>query len=941
MRPITLTMSAFGPYGSVVEVPFHELGERGIYLITGDTGAGKTTIFDAISYALFGETSDPSRSAAQMRSDFAPIDVFTEVELEFDYAGERYAIRRSPAQERPKKRGTGTMHEDPLAWLKLPDGKEIEGVTAVNEAVARILKMNARQFRQIVMIAQGKFRELLTTSSENRRAIFRELFGTEPYERVQRELKNRQMRLARADAEAKTAISSTLQLVELTGEERCVDYAELRQHAAVKGDALLELLAAQEADDEAAREALDAELAERTKALGEVDQALKEAARRAHVASELSSAKRQARRLEEELARATRARDEAEGFASEALELGLRVRTLEASLESLADLEQARGRLSEFEAQGRALGEELEAVRSDLARELGGSALASEGAGRPSTLDGALSVAREEAGALRSRASELEGALAAHAQAEAELGALVEERDRAIGWQRELGELEARQCAAQAAHTRAVSSYGHARDRADAARATFHALERRFLDEQAGILAGELKPGEPCPVCGSLEHPAPAERSAECPSEAEVDAAHEASEREAQKAASASKEAGEAAALAAAAREACEHFIERHGSADALAQSLETLDRAMTAKEGQIGHLAAQCSARERAIAHATRLEELIQRASRAKEDIDQRAQELARARERARARVETLEKGLPAKDLSEANAAIAAAKRRLGEIEDLRAKAKEAFSAASTELGSARARVEAQGQVLAEIPERDVAELEAKRGELSGAQRALALRRDAVKARLATNARATVEFKGWLRRYRKLLDEHAIVDALSNTANGSLSGVARVTFETFVQQAYLDRVVAAANRRLAMIANGRYELMRRPEARNLRQQSGLELSVLDHRTGKERDVATLSGGESFEASLSLALGLSDVVQAHSGGIHLDTLFIDEGFGSLDSEALQNAIRMLTSLTPEDKLVGIISHVDALRESIDTRIVVSSGREGSTLTVEV
>ncbi len=941
MRPIKLTMSAFGPYGSTVEVPFSELGDRGIYLITGDTGAGKTTIFDAISYALFGETSDADRPAAALRSHFASPDLPTEVELEFSYRGECYRVTRTPRQERPRKRGEGMLTADPTARLRLPDGREVEGVSAVDAAVRELLGFDKEQFRQIAMIPQGQFRRLLTASSDDRRKIFRELFGTAPFEAVQRELKNRQMALYRSDAEAKTAIASTLRLVQLTGEERSGAFEELREHAAVKGDAVLELLRAQKRQDTAEEKRLDGEIAHLTARMSAVDASLNEAKRRERIIAELDQLEERIAELEAARARAEAARTKAESHEPEISELALRARTLTAALDDLRALEKARSEVAELEREARTSDTGLVDSRLDLERSLGSSVVLPDGSTNSSALEFVLDASRNHVAELRARGAELEGALGERARVQSELTALGENRDALVGRLRELADLEERVDGAETAEKRAAEAYARARAAADETLHLFTSFERRFLDEQAGVLAERLEPGEPCPVCGSREHPARAHRSETCPSEAEVEAARLRSEHDREAAAAASRRAGEAAARAEAAREARAEFLATKGTAEAMNGELERLAEEAARKERDAGRLAARCAERERALEGADALERRIRSAEAARDELVKHSQELAKRIASARAHAETLEQGLPVRSLAEANAQIEAAKKRMDTLNAARERARLTFDEATAAHGAATADREARRKLLAELPEARLEDIEAQRGELEARRRELADERDGVHARQSTNERAARELSSWLGRYDRLLEEHGVVDVLANAATGNLPSAAKVTFETFVQQAYLDRVIAAANRRLEIIANGRYELRRRKEASDRRHQSGLELTVLDRRTGRERDAATLSGGESFEASLSLALGLSDEVQARAGGIRLDTLFIDEGFGSLDSEALQNAIRMLTSLTPEDKLVGIISHVDALRESIDTRIVVTSGREGSSLSVEV
>ena len=1044
MRPIQLTLSAFGPYAGRTVLELDKLGKQGLYLITGDTGAGKTTIFDAISYALYGQPSGENREAAMLRSKYADGDTPTEVELVFDYRGKRYTVRRNPAYERPAKRGGGVTKELAKAELTLPDGKVVTKSREVDRAVQDILGVDRDQFRQIAMIAQGDFLKLLLASTDERKAIFSRIFKTGRYDVLQKRLKQEAKSAQDTFEEVSRSIDRDLALVQLAEEDALeVDWDGVLAGRA-DGEETARRLEVLLEKDQSRLERLTGEVAaleERQTGLGAQ---LERQRDRQEAQKRLEEAKLRQMALEEKLpelaARAAQAQQKQPDIDALAQRIALDRRALEGydRLEELEKTLSALGReqtgleqqLKHSSEGVAALSKELEALREEEkslsdAREQLGTLTAKEGElmSRKEALAGLLDTQRwlaeqeaklegleQQQGQIRQQTEELDRELAQIRQDYDALEGV--DRELALAKQALEGLEATRKQVVERQGlfeqlTRARATYLTLEQESEIAQSRYGDLYRQFLRFQAGILASELKEGQPCPVCGAEHHPHPARLEGDVPTEQALDRAKEAADR----AADAARQASEVAA----------GLTARLEQMDAILQgaTLEETDRALEqqkaavaaleerlARRGKLkGHLEELTKAQAGFAEELARLDREIQRLGGSVEstrtrfteqkaalvgaegsleqsalEVDAALQECRLALEGQRARLErrqALEALIPQKEqaLEQGKTAVAGSREALAALESRRAGLEEQIAALrkelpwpdraqgaqavaalenqkaklEQELAQARQALEghqrqlsaAQGQVtaleahLTSIPQQDVEELTTLQQQVTA--RLAGLRQDSaqITLRLDTNRRVLERLGDAAQRRHQAQQRLQMISALSRTANGEVTGKEKVMLETYVQMTCFDRIVERANRRFRVMSGGQYDLERRREAADNKSQSGLDLDVVDHYNGTRRSVNTLSGGESFMASLSLALGLSDEIMASAGGVKLDTMFVDEGFGSLDEDTLRQAMDALLDLTEGgERLVGIISHVQDLKHRIPSQILVTKTADG-------
>lgn len=932
MRPLRLTLSAFGPYAAETTLDLEKLGKGGLYLITGDTGAGKTTLFDAITYALYDHSSSGIREGSMLRCKYADDKTPTFVELEFEVHGVRYTVRRNPEYQRPKARGEGMTTEKADATLTYPDDRPpVTKAKDVTAAVQEIIGLDYNQFSQIVLIAQGQFTKLLNASTEERSRIFRKLFRTQRYAQLQERLQAEAAALNQQRTAQNAKLDSLLGGLQFSPEDP--DAEALRALCAqTVPETALALLDALTARQAAALEEASTALQATEAQLDKVQQQLGAAAQAQRLAQQLAA--RQA-----ELAAAKPALDaaraEADRHAGDA-----------AQLDALTvQVTQAQSALAAYDALDTLCRQQTEA--RDAAR-----------------------LAAAQAHKRRTQLDNLNAALAA---AETELAALADADTRLLALQNRsaqlaqrgeaLAKLEQRlaECQHQAkrAH-KAQENYRAAAAAQDEARALQNTLERAFLDAQAGLLAESLVEGAPCPVCGSTHHPARALLPHTAPTQAQVEAARQAAaeaDRQAQNASAAAQSALAAAneAKTSLRRDAetllPERFTTPEGTVpltfalmtNVLAEENAALQTAQTDCKAQCRQTDADC--RRKAQLEADRQAKTRQRPA-----LEQAAAEADRSAAAQNASADALESqiaerraALPYPRRADAQAALnklEADRRTLRTGMDT---AQRRLKQAEQTVAAAEAAVEAltaqQTAAQKELPARSAEELTAQQTELTAAREALRSREKQLSAQLLPNRKTAAQYRAAAEARQTLESRWQWVSALAATAGGTLTSKQKIRLEAYIQMNYLDRILRYANTRLMQMTAGQYEL-ERIGAENQRSQSGLDLGVIDHYNGTRRSVKTLSGGESFKASLALALGLSDEVQSSAGGIRLDTLFLDEGFGSLDEESLELAIRVLSGLTEGDRLVGIISHVGALKDRIDRQVVVHKARTGGS-TVEL
>ncbi|MBQ3503586.1 MAG: SMC family ATPase [Oscillospiraceae bacterium] len=911
MRPLKLTISGFGPYAQTQELDFSLLGEKGLYLITGDTGAGKTTIFDAITFALFGEASGTGKDAAMLRSKYARAEDPTFVELTFRYDGKEYTVRRNPEYERAKTRGTGTTRQAADAQLTCPDGRVITRLKDVDKAIRDIIGLTREQFSQVSMISQGDFRRLLQADTRERAKIFRDIFGTGLYVKLQEELKTKTGEVKQLRDQA--ALSIRQYISGIVCDEDSLLSQEVRK--AKNGEMLM-------ADTLLLLDRLlsqDAGLAE----------VLSRQQTSANQQAELTAAQLTQAENWQNAARQLKQYIQAETEASTAL---TRAQTeLSAARETGPQQEDLTRKIAQIDLLLPSY-DTLEAHRRNLQSK--GLQLKQAANARDSARNAAAALTKEIA-SMKEERRQLESSGAEKEKTAAQRQQLTEQRD---SFRRLLSRLDALQ-----AHRRVLQQKQTAFLHSDAETAAlsrkYEELNRAFLAEQAGILARKLIPGQPCPVCGATVHPQPARLSEQAPSEADVRQAKKRYDDSQQRTQAASLAAGsqngvvanaeeairtelavllpgtdlEDARSAARAREeqiSAELLRLEHRLSEILRQERrrDTLDTQIPQKERQLGQADAAHSAAEQQLAALTASAEGL-----SQQIAQLEAQLTFPGKSAAVAHRTTLEE--------QRNALILA-----------RERCEQVFSACKENLAAIRSAAAQLRSQLADTPEPDIPGLLQQKAELQKARTSIDSQQKELHSRMDANRRIRTHISTRAKELDELETRYGWMKSLSETANGSLSGKEKIMLETYIQTTYFDRILRRANLRLQKMSGGQYDLKRR--SGSIRGQSGLELNIIDHINATERSVNTLSGGESFLASLALALGLSDEVQM-STGIRLDTLFVDEGFGSLDSEALSKAYATLSGLTEGNRLVGIISHVGELKERIDRQIVVTKNKSGS------
>ena len=920
MRPLKLVMSAFGPYAGRIELELSRLGTGGLYLITGDTGAGKTTIFDAITFALYGEASGENREASMFRSKYADDATPTLVELTFLYGGNEYYVKRNPEYFRPKTRGEGFTVEKAGAELRFPDGRAVTKLTDVNRAIVDILGVDRSQFTQIAMIAQGDFLKLLLAPTEERKKIFQKIFRTQPFQQLQERLKEAAGELRQAFEAASASIAQSIAGLICPEGHPLAEQLRLAQAAQLPLAETVALTQDLIQSDQAGQQLC---CQKRQAAEGELDQ-LNAQITRAQEQQKTERSLSQARQaLQKALPRLEQASSELEAEKAGQIQMdgiAKSIAAIQAELPSYGELDEGQRTLAGIsramesqQTQRKAKTGEQNAVRSEL------DALAAELAGL------------ENSGTQQTR---LEGALA---DIQREMQALAELRQ-------ELREVERlRQDFETARQDYLVSA-----QKADQAQRQYRDLSRAYLDEQAGILAETLRDEIPCPVCGSLTHPNPARKSTLAPTKERLDQARQAAERLGQAASQASAQAGAKKGALAEKRAA----VIRQGAVLLPGSGPDTLYQLLKARsdalQEELARLSQELAVAQAGVRRKADLDVLIPRTQVRREQLERECAQLDQAlaasaarRTALEQRLQTLRGALRYESGQVARHALKTLTQQAAALKQALEKKQAAFDEMQTQVTTLQAQI-AQAQALLEgQPVPELTAWQARKAELTALRSALICQEQELHTRLATNQAALCQIQDKSAALAEIEKKLGWVKALSDTANGTLVNKQKIMLEAYVQASYFDRVIQRANTRFMVMSAGQYELRRRREADNNKSQSGLELDVIDHYNGTVRSVKTLSGGESFKASLSLALGLSDEIQATAGGVCLDTMFVDEGFGSLDEESLQQAMRALSGLAQSNRLVGIISHVAQLKEKIEKQIVVTKEKSGGSKAIIV
>lgn len=863
MKPEKLIICGWGPYKEETIIDFEKLNTSGLFLVTGQTGAGKTTIFDAIAYALYGIMSGGMREKGTVRSDFADADTRTYVELYMQHKKQRYHISRNPEYLRPKKRKSGESaftKEKENAVLTMPDGTIIAGNQDVTDKVKELLQMDGKQFCQISMIAQGEFAKLLFASSAEKNAIFRELFGTGIYEKIQGELKRRSTVLYDKYKQFKNKMEEDVRLLSLQDEE------------------WLAMTSSDNFDFKQIEEYLEKRL------LTEQQTAM------------------QKKQVEEEL-------------EAQLLILQKEMETASQQNARFRELEKASKRVEQLEE--RTDWAETQKERIAYAQKV-----------RLLTLEEQLLLANEKNVTEMSTQTEC---LVTEVSEDVERLEILkktalckEEMHRAYECMDQLQEIAQRGQKSRQLLLQIQKKLHAARE--DYEKAQLTAEEKCRLYEQAdvrykkaviGIAARLVKEGEPCPVCGSLEHPQIAQLSEDIPDEKQL----EAWKKEADRAQEKAKQFYEQALNFVNEEKQCMKSIqEMDEEIHVLEQSKQTIDAYILAYVQ-----AHSKSLFEQEYARYLELDALIKEKNK---QIANNKALLAQKLEEVKQQRELFEKKIRESGFESRSAYEEASTFVVG-LEQM----EKEYEAYQKEYAAAKEVQMHLGHVLKDLEPKDETVLQEQFEEKQKQRRICREESEAVRLLENQIRRSLAGIQKNREQVEKIRSEYGVVKDLDDLANGN--NARRLVFEQFVLAGYFEKILQAANQRLVKMTDGRYELLRARQVSDGRRKDNLEIMVMDYYTGRQRSVKTLSGGETFKASLSLALGMSDCIQAENGGMEVETLFIDEGFGALDEESLDQACNTLMMLAGKNRMVGIISHVAQLRERIEHQIIVEKHNNGS------
>ena len=906
MRPIKLTISAFGPYAGKEVLDMEQLGDKGLYLITGDTGSGKSTLFDAIMFALYGVTSAGKRTASEMRSTYADPATETFVELVFDYGGKRYTVRRSPDYVRDKKKGKGTTNNVGSADLTDESGLHLTRLTDVNEKLDEVIGLTQDQFSGIAMIAQGEFQKVLQADTKERQAIFRKLFNTDNYETLSFKLK-RMASEKRSECEhIKTEMDTHLASCEADPGSSAASRLDDAKEGNIPENEVQQLF------DEISSRDRDL-LAGADETADKIKTEYDEVNRKAGEIRNLQLLSEKLKGYREDLARITEQKEEAEkklseerGRKEEREKLRDEITILNNSMEAYEELEQKKKRADELKVSygsAKKESDDSEKHLAEITTEL--SAVTEELKKYEGTDDRLISLSEKKL------------------KAEASLS-LAEDYEAAY---KKKADLEQNAGDAAAAYAAARKDEEKAEDR-------YVRMNRDMLDDRAGYLAEKvLKEGEKCPVCGSVTHPEIAKRKEGAPNEEEVEQAREEWNRLADQLKKLSGESQKAAALLRSADEEIQNYIEKMpalkgAGSDAATAYREALDAAADALSAAESDKKKRDQLKEK-IAELTPEKEKLTKAG---ADLSQNVRVLEEKYNAAVSAYDEAKKKLAYNSRTEAEEKVSDLTRRLSDSEKALKDAEEKERELKGKADELNGQILSAEEQTKDFDSEEFDRMESRLAELTDSLEKAQSVRNEIDSRIRSNKREFKAYADCAEKWTAKAEEYSLVKDLADTASGELVGRTRLMLETYVQTAYLDRILRHANRRLSRMSEMRYELVRKKSGFGKSRQSGLDLNVIDHHNGTERSVNTLSGGESFMASLSLALGLSEEIREASGGIRLDTMFVDEGFGTLSEDALQAAVKALMELSEDDRLVGIISHVDELKQRIDKKIVITPTR---------
>lgn len=895
MKPLKLIMSAFGPYSDKCEVDFTKLGDNGIFLVTGDTGAGKTTIFDGISFALFGEASGNNRNTESFRSKFAESTVETYVELTFSHRDKVYTITRNPAYLVPKKRGTGETTKAADATI-VYDDKVVTGLKIVNEKVIEILGINAKQFKQIAMLAQGEFLKILHADSDERQNIFRKIFGTEVFELITIKLNGKYKDNKNTIESLKTEFITNTNNIVLSEKELEFDKINITKESILN---ILEELKNEISLNDAKLSELEETIKLKDSEYKVLENSIKTVEDNNKRIELLNKLKEEEKllKIREKLINDNRKIIEdnkqilrmVKPIESDILKIQGDIKDIEDKINSkkniIKDLEVLEGLIGEKEEKIKLLSpllEEYNSINEDIIKN-----------------------------------SEL-------------LGKIVE----VLEFYKEKELLDNKYLLEYEEYKNIDIEYKEADD--------------KYFRNQAGILASKLEVNMPCPVCGSLEHPSIAVIEDNVLNKEEL----EKKKKQVEDKWSFVSKVKEDISVLVSKIEVSIKSLDCVSKEDILTKKKEIEDSNSNVQEKHEDIknkfreiIESICSEKysiesfnlvnfiEKFNKDNVKVREDLQANKKLIEEYSNSLEKLSKSLEDENRKLEEVILSLGFKNYDDYLSKILS--------EDELSKKEVEIKDYERDVTSNKTRIEEIEKVLTDRNIKDLTNDKKKLEELRQEVVLVTEKKQNIYSIYDNNMKIFKRLSITSNKLIEYMDKFSLYEELYKLSSGNVSGKRRISFEQYVQATYFDMVLMEANMRLSNMTDGRFKLLRKADSSNLGSKFALDLDVFDEYNGSRRDVKSLSGGESFKASLSLALGLSDVIQRYSGGIVVDTLFIDEGFGSLDQESREQAINTLNLLSNNNKLIGIISHVSELKERIYKKIIVSKTRDGSEIRIEV
>ena len=909
MRPLKLTLSAFGPYAGKEVLDLDKLGENGLYLITGTTGAGKTSIFDAITYALYDRPSGDIRDDSMLRSKYADADTETFVELEFICKDKIYRVRRNPEYLRPKSRGEGFTKALARAELHYPDGKIVDkSKKEVSRAIEEIIGVDCKQFLQIAMIAQGDFRKVLLADTEERKKIFRQIFKTQKYENLQNKIKEDALRLEREFQDVKKTILTYAEGITCCEDNEEYSFVLQAKNGEISSQETLELLSRLLAVDERENTRLFGEISTLKAYLGGVIANITKATQYQESQEKYTKKQQDLPAYTQRFNNAKVCADNTQNTKRELEKLNEKITLLTQELaeynrlnELLFKRDNATQTIEINEQKQKSLIQQIAEKKTEIEQlKLLLTHLATAGENCAKLENEQQKLADE-----KQRIIDLKGSMYAHYNLRKDL-----ESEQTI-------------------YQKAQADY-------EALNEEYNGLNKRFLDGQAGIMASVLAEGVPCPVCGATTHPNLAKTSLEVPTEAQLKIAEQAARKALDQAQKLSKNCAEMGGSLKELRTAVEKQISIFFEGETVETVGACIKSRLSVIEDKLLSVQNEMRLEKENLAKKQALEKRIPLLEDLLKEMEEKERAFSLDIKELQTRVKgldeqitTLKTNLSHPSLSHAQAQLATLNEQKSLFEKEISQAETNFQTAKDDLSKLQSEINALSEIIKSVCDIDLTAEKLKKEEIEGKINLYSAQKEDVVARIQANRVCEGNIQKATKNSADLEARVRWMNTLSKTANGALSGQEKISFETYVQMSYFDRILRRANIRLQKMTGGQYDLVRRESSLNQqRGQVGLDIDVLDHYNGSTRPVNSLSGGEQFKASLALALGLSDEIQASAGGVRLDTMFVDEGFGSLDGESLQLAVATLQDLTEGNRLVGIISHVEELKNKIDKQIVV-------------